>query len=113
MARANLETALGAHASALPRFQIGGVTGVVYAQFQHGRDTVIQVIDPRNPEAPLGGSARFAARSVKDADETTDTFIAGAEREARSRDVHAPARPRARAQRMTAPPVKGAIRVWT
>lgn len=98
-AKASLEGALGAHASALPMFQIGGVTGVVYAQFQHGRDTVVQVIDPRNPENPLGDSARFSARSVKDADETTDTFIAEAERAARSRDVNAPVRPRARAQR--------------
>jgi hypothetical protein len=112
-ARRSLETALGAHASALPRFQIGGVTGVVYAQFQHGRDTVIQVVDPRSPEQPLGDSARFSAKSLADADDTVDTFVAEAERLARSERVPPPvARPAARASRMPGvPDVRPSIRV--
>lgn len=98
-AKRGLEQALGAHASALPRFQIGGVTGVVYAQYQHGADTVIQIVNPKNPESPLGDSARFQAKNRAEADEITDTFVAEAERAERGSNRPPSLRPRARAER--------------
>lgn len=103
-ARAALEHAIGKQASALPRFSIGRVSGVVYAQYPHGRDVVIQVVDPRNPDQPLGDSARFQASTQSEANEIADTFIAEAERnQASARDTNRPPslRPRARAERVS------------
>jgi hypothetical protein len=86
-ARRNLELALGAHASALPRIVVGEVTGFVYVQYAHGADTVVQIVDVDVPHAPLKDSARFSAASQAEADDIADTWIAQTEREHRGRSV--------------------------
>lgn len=111
-ARRELEAAIGAHASSMPRFTVGVVTGVVYAQFPHGKETVIQVVNPRDPENPLGDSARFHAKSANEADDIADTYIVEAERAAASARPPT-SRPSARAARPSLPPstIRASIRV--
>lgn len=99
-ARRALESALGAHASAVPRIQVGGVTGDVYVQYPKGMQTVVQIVHPYLADNPLGETATFTtAATMAENDDIVDTWVAECERRVKSLapSERRSARPRARA----------------
>jgi len=106
-ARESLISQIGHQVSAVPVFRVGALTGLVYARYPHGEDTVLQTVDPRRPEAPLGDSLRFKAANQRDAEEIAETMIAEAERRAPPAPPSRPSvRPSARSMRPRVPSIR-------